>query len=753
MKIHEKITALIIVLAIIMPFLSPIVLATENQETKYLALGDSIAYGYGLSNRDTQSYAQIVRQKQGISQSNFSNLAVSGMTCAQFYDKIQTTEYTNAIKDADLITVSIGSNELLKIAIAAVSDATGVDSSDPDFTTKVKEYFANAGYMTKMTTAYKLYNYFTSDSTKRIINQSIETYSDKWKKSVEYIKSINPDVTIVATQFYNPYYEVGLASYDLGSYADEFIKRMNVILDQQSNSEKEYKIARIYDDFNTTDPRITNVNVDFNDFSKFEIDPHPNKDGHSIIATRVLDVLKTVNINSKKDIKGLTFSNVKDCKYTGSEITPNIKIKDGNKALTENTDYTLTYLNNKDIGKASIIIKGIGNYTGTVTKTFNIKNVDTNNKTDISKLNITNIEDQTYVGIKITPDVEIKTSNNKVLVRNTDYSLRYYDNINVGTATIEITGIGNYRGTRKVTFKITPKEISTATVKDIPNQKYTGSEISPSVKITDGSAKLVNGTDYNLTYSNNTELGDATVTITGKGNYTGTTTKTFTISNEVEDTKTDIEDLTITDIEDKIYTGKVITPEVEIKNEDTVLIKDKDYELSYENNLNIGTGTLTITGIGDYTNTVTKNFNIVRKDINFTQIVDIPEQVYTGEEIEPELVITSDFIKLKEGEDYTVEYSENKEEGTATITIKGINNYTGTTVKTFNIISEEEKEEKNTNTISYNNSVLPSLSDNTLSTKVLPFAGMKTIIITLFIIIITSGTYSFIRYYRNRDIK
>ena len=152
-----------------------------------------------------------------------------------------------------------------------------------------------------------------------------------------------------------------------------------------------------------------------------------------------------------------------------------------------------------------------------------------------------------------------------------------------------------------------------------------------------------------------------------------------------------------------------------------MLIKNKDYTISYINNLNIGTGIAIITGIGDYSGKIEKSFNILRKDIKYTMIADIEEQKYTGENITPKVVITSDYITLKEGQDYTVKYINNVEEGTATIQITGIGNYEGTMTKTFNIVKEVEapiEEEKNNN----NND---NIKDDTTANTSIPFSGMN----------------------------
>ena len=698
-------------------------------------------------------YSQIVRNKLKISQNNYSNLAVSGMTCEEFYSAIQTDKYKKAIKSADVITVSIGSNELLGIAITAISNVTGVSVNDPNFTEKAQKVFADANYFQKIKLAYQLYSFFTSNETKATIEANIQKYQINWNNSISYIKSINNKAIIVATEFYNPYYEVGISSYDLGSYVAEYIEKMNTILKNSSKSESLYKIAKIYNDFNVTNPRLTNVNINFSNFSKINVDPHPNREGHSIIASRIMDVLQIEN-DKKVDIKDLSFSKIEDQNYTSKPITPSITIKDKTKALTENVDYTLTYINNTDVGEASIFVKGIGNYTGTVTKTFNIKSAGTNNKIDITKLSFTDVENQMYLGFKITPDIKVRNGNT-TLKQNTDYTLKYYNNINVGKATIEIKGIGNYTGKKSINFTITPKFLEYTNISEIASQKYTGKKITPKLNITDGSTKLIENKDYTITYSNNVDVGSAKVTIKGTGNYTGELNKSFSIvKDETQSSYTDISTLNISNIQDKIYTGKLITPEVTIYDGSTLLKKDTDYQLSYKNNLDIGTGTLIIKGIGKYNNSIEKTFNITKKDIQYVQIEDIDYQNYTGKELKPTLYISSDHIKLKEGQDYTIEYSNNIEVGTAKIIIKGINNYTGTTIKSFEIIQNSTNNDNPQNNNNQNNNINTNIPtnksekiDNTITTnKQLPYTGIKYIVLIILPFIIVFSVISIKKY-------
>lgn len=736
-RITSKVLNILIIFILLIAYIFPIMSFANSNFTTYVALGDSIAYGYGLADRDNDSYASKVRQKYNISQSNFQNLAVSGMTCAEYYEKIQEEEYTNAIENADLLTVSIGSNELLGLVTKAVSDVTGVPIDSPNFVQEAQNVFLSASMLEKIKMLTEIYNTFTSEEMKLQIEASINTYKDNWSKSIQYIKEINPDITIVATEFYNPYYEISLGSYDLGGFVDENIQKMNEILHENSNSESEYKIAKIYDAFNTTNPRLTNVNISMSDLN---VDPHPNVLGHEVICTKIMDAL--VDADNKKDISELTINDIKDQVYTGEGITPKVTIKDGNTQLVENRDFTVSYSDNVNIGEAKVTIIGIGNYEGKVIKTFNITNSE---QKDISSLNINQLDDETYTGIKITPDVEI-TDGDYRLSKNTDYELSYENNINVGTAKVTIRGIGNYTGTRTLEFNIVQKDINLVTIQDIGDQVHTGEEIEPSVMISDGSAKLVEDKDYNISYSNNVDLGEATITITGIGNYTGTVTKNFNIVEESGEQAKDISELTIDEIGDKIYTGKLITPELRIKDGDTVLIKNEDYTINYTNNINVGTANAIIKGIGNYTGQVEKQFNIVRKDINYTTILDIPDQIYTGQSIEADVVIESDGIVLNEGEDYTIEYINNQEVGTATIRIEGIGNYTGTMTKTFNIV-EADSNSGNQNTGTSNN------GDDTVADKIIPFAGENAALIILFVVLFTVAVTTFIWLKKNKDFK
>ncbi|MCR5272032.1 MAG: hypothetical protein K6E13_03510 [Lachnospiraceae bacterium] len=230
--------------------------------------------------------------------------------------------------------------------------------------------------------------------------------------------------------------------------------------------------------------------------------------------------------------------------------------------------------------------------------------------------------------------------------------------------------------------------ISTCTIDAIPNQAYTGAAITPGLTIHNGDSVLTKGTDYSVSYSNNTNVGTATATVTGKGNYEGSATANFTIVPQSAN-------FTISSVSDQQYTGKNITPSVTVKVGSTTLTKNVDYTLSYSNNKLPGKATITVNGIGSYTGTATKNFNIKCK-ITKTKIAAVKNQLYNKKLITPNPKITIGNKTLKKGTDYTLSYKNNRKKGKATITIKGKGYFTGTTTTTFKIVAKTKLTSQNT---------------------------------------------------------
>lgn len=221
------------------------------------------------------------------------------------------------------------------------------------------------------------------------------------------------------------------------------------------------------------------------------------------------------------------------------------------------------------------------------------------------------------------------------------------------------------------------------------NYVYTGKEIKPEVTVTDKNGnQLKEGMDYKVSYSDNVNIGTkAKIIVTGINKYYGNIENFFTIREQCNLAK----NAKVSNIENQIYTGKEVKPEVTVTVNNKTLAKDKDYTVSYQNNIKEGSSAkVIITGIGEYTGTVEKTFFICY-DISKAKVT-VEDKTYTGKKVQAKVTITLNKKKLVKGKDYKVSYSNNKKIGSrAKVTIQGIGSYAGTIKKTFTIAPQKPK--------------------------------------------------------------
>ena len=192
--------------------------------------------------------------------------------------------------------------------------------------------------------------------------------------------------------------------------------------------------------------------------------------------------------------------------YDGKAKKPGVTVKLNGKTLKNGTDYTVSYSNNTKVGTAKVTITGKGNYTGSVSKTYSIKN-------NFKKATISGISNKSYTGKNITQSITVKY-NGKTLKNGTDYTVSYSSNKNIGTATVKVTGKGSYAGTITKTFKINPAK------QEI--QKLTAKSKAFFVDW----AQKGSATGYEIQYATNSKFTSAKkVTITNKKTDTKTVSK------------------------------------------------------------------------------------------------------------------------------------------------------------------------------------------------------------------------------------
>ncbi|MBQ9058024.1 MAG: hypothetical protein IJ125_02445 [Atopobiaceae bacterium] len=325
----------------------------------------------------------------------------------------------------------------------------------------------------------------------------------------------------------------------------------------------------------------------------------------------------TVNVTDKPLINissGTVSLSASSFVYNGSARKPTVTVSYAGKKLTEGNDYTVSWPTDvTSVGTKTIKITGDGEYTGTLSKSYAIT------KASLGSLTLSQAS-YSFTGSAITPSITVRDSANKVLTKDTDYTVSCKNNTAVGseTATVTVSGKNNYEGTLTKKFSIIKASLSAANI-SIGSEvySYTGTEVRPNATVTLNGKTLKEGTDYTKAYSNNTQVGTATVTVTGIGNYSGTTKASYTIasaSDMYNITKSATISLPTASTTYTYANGKLSPePSPTVRAGTTTLKLGTDYTVSYQVNTSSKKATLTIAGKGLYKGSKSITFDIAIK--------------------------------------------------------------------------------------------------------------------------------------------
>ena len=440
-----------------------------------------------------------------------------------------------------------------------------------------------------------------------------------------------------------------------------------------------------------------------------------NEKGEEVTVVSVNGIQVEETVKDPESGKETTVSKVwiagleKAYTYTGSAIKPQIRVYDGTRKLTEKTDYTLSYKNNKEVGtKAEIIVKFKGSYSSSEATTAGFEIVKAELGKDILARDAGTADEKKVK--KTLPSLVWAETGKGVNSKFFDFE---YGEVSGNECKVTIRPKANYTGTydkeTRAKVRIVSDQnllISKAKVTFNPKSyAYTGAEITPSYKVTIGNATLEKDVDFTETIQNGIYPGTATLLIEAKaGNskgYAGSRTATFKITGTRA--INDNPDITFDVSKSVPFAKGGAKAALVVKDGETVLKEGVDYTLSYSKNKAVTSGEtaeVKIKGRGNYKGNVTEKFAIVKQQLSALSENIIIEDQFTAKDKlkKPSVTITDlDGKKLSASKDYEIEKidkddpANTPESGTVRVTIKGKDSgaYEGRVVKTFRYMKAE----------------------------------------------------------------
>lgn len=299
------------------------------------------------------------------------------------------------------------------------------------------------------------------------------------------------------------------------------------------------------------------------------------------------------------------------------------------------------------------------------------------------------------------------TFGGKVLQEGKDYTISYRNNLNVGVTTVIATGMGDYTGYTSKNFTITKRAMTGGTVSVASSVSFTGSNITPSVTVKVAGRTLTNGTDYTVSYSNNKNVGTASVYVYGKGNYSGSLSAKFDIvpaKQQIQKLETKYKGFYIDWAQKGSATGYdvaysvnanmsgAVSKHLTANKPDTLTVSglagDKTYYVRVRSYTNVN-GKVYYGAWSDV-----KSIKTANNDITKASVSGISTKAFTGKAITQNVTVKVGNTVLKNGTDYTVSYSNNKKVGKATVKITGKGKYGGVITKTFKINPAKQEIQK-----------------------------------------------------------
>ena len=262
--------------------------------SRYVAFGDSISAGYGLSDV-SESFPALIAKDKGYT---LTNLATSGYTVGNILTQLESRVADDAIIDANLITITCGGNDIVGVLCKKVAEAYNASHEPKISEDDVLTILSNPADSRRMTLALQAVTVLTGNSSQPAFSDcpelatALENYEKGLISVISYIKNLNPKARIIVATQYNPYNNFQGLFTLLDTQCDKSVKKLNKIITENATV-LGYEIADVYTHFEGSSVHLCN-----SDEETMNLDFHPNSQGHKEMAECIGAMLPDTDIFS-----------------------------------------------------------------------------------------------------------------------------------------------------------------------------------------------------------------------------------------------------------------------------------------------------------------------------------------------------------------------------------------------------------------------------------------------------------------------
>ena len=330
---RKRILSTLLALCLALSLLPASALAAGGEQKSYVALGDSITTGYGLD--EAQSFAEQIAEQEGYTLNN--SLASDGATSTDLLEVVRSEANADTLKNADLITITIGGNDLMNALYAYLAEEYNKQNSDTSITAEdVKASLA--GTLSEIPqvamlrfAASKIPDFPNSTAA----NTALSTFATNFSSIISAIKAANSTAQLIVVNQYNPYGHLttgtGVLSLDL-SAIDTAVRALNTVISSSAESAG-YTVADVYTKFKEAESNPCNASVSL---PSINLDFHPNATGHGLIADTISALLTDEGGSEDPEVSGSIF--VGGVELEGGGDTTAYAVTNNGAVTTDNAD-------------------------------------------------------------------------------------------------------------------------------------------------------------------------------------------------------------------------------------------------------------------------------------------------------------------------------------------------------------------------------------------------------------------------------